>query len=86
MMKDGVEETIEKGRQAVLIDTLLYGYVRDRREAVITKGIAQYRGGSLTPERALALIGELTALFDLTVDLEADQRRGNIAAQKEFSQ
>lgn len=77
-------EAIEKGRQAIMLETVISDYIIQQREDAITKAIAIYRGGTLTPLQAYGLVAELAALGYLVSNLQSDQRRGTTAAEREY--
>lgn len=57
----------------------------NRRVATYTQHLmAFYRSGGATHEALLGKVAEITAMFDLLQDLQAQVRRGEIAAQKEY--
>lgn len=76
-------DKIERGREALAAQTLTGDFVAEQMEQIFQHLLSHYRGGELTYEKAMGLIGELNALVVFLENLERAERQGIQALEQE---
>lgn len=72
----------ERGKQAHMALEVLAGVIEARGEATLTEAEAAHLAGTLTPERAYALLVTLIEQRRLLIGLEHDADQGMAAARR----
>ena len=75
----------ENGLKAVAVAPLVTEFVTACTAAIVDRLTSLYNSGRLTPEAALAGIGEIAALDGLLRSIGETARRGQRAEQKEMA-
>jgi hypothetical protein len=83
-MTPELEEDIQKGRDAALVEATVLPYIHGQMENKLTMLISMYRSRDLDGDTAVNMIAEMSALRGLIEELENRQRRGYIATQREY--
>lgn len=78
------EQKIERGKEAILVESVVAPLIQKRVDTIISHMVAMYRGGDIDHDRLVGKVAEITAMYNLISDLESVQRQGDIAAEKEF--
>lgn len=81
--KEERPQIIERGRQAVLIESVTGEFIASQEARLVTDLVRQYRGGTLSHDKMVGAVGGITALRDLVTELESEQRRATTAFQQE---
>lgn len=80
------ERAIEDGRDAVLIKGMISPYIYDRVNLIIRSMVSNYRGGSADYVTLVGSIAEISGLYYLLDNLDAQERRGNVAMERQNAQ
>lgn len=78
-------ELMEIGRRATAAAGVVGNYIREQHGRIIESMVRSYKASTLTHDKLIGQVGELSALADLISNITSDQRRGNTAAEREHS-
>lgn len=79
-----LEYEIEQGRNATLVESVVKPHVAEQIDLKVGYMINSYRSGDLDGDEAVCLVAEMSALRGMMEELESRQRRGYLAAEKEY--
>lgn len=75
---------MERGRGAMLAESIAAPYIEDMIRAAVNNLVSAQRGRSLEHDYMVAAIGGISALMALNDTLETEQRQGDMAAHVEL--
>ena len=75
---------MSEGQKAAAISPLVTEFVVSQQAAIVSRLTSQYNSGRLTPEAALAGVGELAAVDRLLETVESTIARQQRAEAREF--
>jgi hypothetical protein len=76
-------QAIHDGQMALHLHNYLQPALQGQRLKIVERAIAEYRGGTLTPQASFGYFAEMVGLDDLRADLETEVRRGFTARAQE---
>lgn len=83
-MNEHDEVVIQEGRDAAIVEGTVKPYLLGQIDNKVSHLVNSYRAKSLDGVEAVTMVAEISALRGLLEELELRQRRGYVAAEREY--